>query len=57
MSSICKLIVLEVVAAIVTLRFGLHSGAALATVVGVLAAVWIMRLLARFAYCTTHWCE
>jgi len=45
----------EVAIATATMLFGLHSGAALATVVGVLIEVPVMLLLVRFCLRTRHW--
>ena len=45
----------EVAIATSTMLFGLSSGAALATVVGVLIEVPVMLMLVRFCLNTTHW--
>jgi ACR3 family arsenite transporter len=45
----------EVAIATATMLFGLSSGAALATVVGVLIEVPVMLMLVRFCNKTTHW--
>jgi ACR3 family arsenite transporter len=45
----------ELAVAVAISLFGLHSGAALATVVGVLVEVPVMLSLCRFANNTTHW--
>ena len=45
----------EVAIATATMLFGLSSGAALATVVGVLIEVPVMLMLVRFCLRTTHW--
>ena len=45
----------EVAIATATMLFGLSSGAALATVVGVLIEVPVMLLLVRFCLRTEHW--
>jgi len=45
----------EVAIATATMLFGLSSGAALATVVGVLIEVPVMLMLVRFCLKTTHW--
>lgn len=45
----------ELAVAVAILLFGLHSGAALATVVGVLVEVPVMLSLVAFANRTRHW--
>ena len=45
----------EVAIATATMLFGLSSGAALATVVGVLIEVPVMLMLVRICLRTTHW--
>lgn len=45
----------ELAVAVAISLFGLHSGAALATVVGVLVEVPVMLSLVWFANCTRHW--
>lgn len=45
----------EVAIATATMLFGLSSGAALATVVGVLIEVPVMLLLVRYCLRTEHW--
>ncbi|GAH50993.1 unnamed protein product, partial [marine sediment metagenome] len=45
----------EVAIATATLLFGLSSGAALATVVGVLIEVPVMLMLVKICLNTTHW--
>jgi len=45
----------EMAVAVAISLFGLHSGAALATVVGVLVEVPVMLTLVYFANCTRHW--
>jgi arsenite transporter len=45
----------EVAIATATILFGLSSGAALATVVGVLIEVPVMLMLVRFCVRTSHW--
>jgi len=45
----------EVAIATATLLFGLSSGAALATVVGVLIEVPVMLMLVRICLTTPHW--
>ena len=45
----------ELAVAVAISLFGLHSGAALATVVGVLVEVPVMLSLVAFANRTTHW--
>jgi ACR3 family arsenite transporter len=45
----------EVAIATSTMLFGLSSGAALATVVGVLIEVPVMLMLVKFCLNTTHW--
>ena len=45
----------ELAVAVAISLFGLHSGAALATVVGVLVEVPIMLALVKFANKTQHW--
>jgi arsenite transporter len=45
----------EVAIATSTMLFGLSSGAALATVVGVLIEVPVMLMLVRICLKTTHW--
>jgi len=45
----------EVAIATATMLFGLSSGAALATVVGVLIEVPVMLLLVKICLCTPHW--
>ncbi len=47
----------ELAVAVAISLFGLHSGAALATVVGVLVEVPVMLSLVAFANRTTHWFE
>lgn len=47
----------ELAVAVAISLFGLHSGAALATVVGVLVEVPVMLSLVKFANCTQHWFE
>jgi ACR3 family arsenite transporter len=45
----------EVAIATATMLFGLSSGAALATVVGVLIEVPVMLMLVKICLCTPHW--
>ena len=45
----------ELAVAVAISLFGLHSGAALATVVGVLVEVPVMLSLVKFANKTRHW--
>jgi ACR3 family arsenite transporter len=45
----------EVAIATATMLFGLSSGAALATVVGVLIEVPVMLMLVKICLKTTHW--
>jgi ACR3 family arsenite transporter len=45
----------EVAIATATMLFGLRSGAALATVVGVLIEVPLMLLIVKFCLKTKHW--
>jgi len=45
----------EVAIATSTMLFGLSSGAALATVVGVLIEVPVMLMLVKICLSTTHW--
>ena len=45
----------EVAIATSTMLFGLSSGAALATVVGVLIEVPLMLMLVKFCLATQHW--
>ena len=45
----------EVAIATAVVLFGLNSGAAMATVVGVLIEVPVMLLLVRFCLKTQHW--
>jgi ACR3 family arsenite transporter len=47
----------EVAIATSTMLFGLSSGAALATVVGVLIEVPLMLMLVKICLKTTHWFE
>jgi len=47
----------ELAVAVAISLFGLHSGAALATVVGVLVEVPVMLSLVAFANRTRHWFE